>query len=92
MMHTLLIDFTLYVCVYFQQNVKRQGPREGKCHTKTMMSTKANEKLKSTLIMCRLVEHGGKRTREGAKSGVGRRERMKRGRGMNGRDDRSRGT
>ena len=30
--------------------------------------------------------------REGAKNGVGRRERMRRGKGMNDRDERSRGT
>jgi hypothetical protein len=45
--------------------------------------------------MCRgthvLPEHGGKRTRKGAKSGIGRLERMKRGNGRKGRDDRSSG-
>jgi hypothetical protein len=35
-------------------------------------------------------EHGEKRTREGDKSGIGRLERMKRGNGIKGRDDRSR--
>ena len=38
-----------------------------------------------------MTEHGGKRTREGVKSGIGRLERMKRGNGIKGRDDRSRG-
>jgi hypothetical protein len=39
---------------------------------------------------CRLkTEHGGKRTREGTKSGVGRLERMKCGKGIKGRDERS---
>ena len=33
----------------------------------------------------------GKRTREGAKSGIGRLERMKHGNGIKGRDDRSNG-
>ena len=47
-----------------------------------MMRTKANERLK---------ESGGKSTREGAKTGVGRHERMKRDRGTNDRDERSRG-
>ena len=37
------------------------------------------------------TEHGRKRTREGAKSGRGRLERMKRGNGIKGRDDRSSG-
>ena len=37
------------------------------------------------------AEHGGNGTREGTKSGVERRERMKRGRGMYDRDERSRG-
>ncbi len=37
------------------------------------------------------AEHGGKRTREGVKSGIGRLERMKHGNGIKGRDDRSRG-
>jgi hypothetical protein len=37
------------------------------------------------------TEHGGERTREGAKSGTGRVERMKRGNGIKGRDDRSNG-
>jgi hypothetical protein len=41
--------------------------------------------------MCRLTEHGGKRTREGAKSGIGRLERMKRGHGIKDRDDKSNG-
>ena len=35
--------------------------------------------------------YGGKRTREGAKSGIGRLERMKHGYGIKGRDDRSNG-
>ena len=26
------------VCVYFQQNKKRRGSREGKCHAKTTMT------------------------------------------------------
>ena len=38
-----------------------------------------------------IPEHGGKSTREGAKTGVGRRERMNRGSGMKDRDERSRG-
>ena len=37
------------------------------------------------------TEHGGKRTREGDKSGIGRLERMKRGNGIKDRDDRSSG-
>ena len=48
--------FDLQACVYFQPNKKRRGPREGRCHAKTikptkktMMSTKANERLKYTL-------------------------------------------
>ena len=36
-------------------------------------------------------ERGGKRTREGAKSGMGRLERMKLGSGKKGRDDKSSG-
>jgi hypothetical protein len=39
----------LFIKLYFQRNKKRRGPREGKCHAKTMMSTKANERLKETL-------------------------------------------
>jgi hypothetical protein len=37
------------------------------------------------------VEHGGKRTREGDKSGIGRLERMKRGNGIKDLDERSSG-
>ncbi len=38
-----------------------------------------------------LSEHGDKRTREGAKSGIGRLERKKRGKGIKDLDDRSSG-
>ncbi len=41
--------------------------------------------------MCRLGRTRRKNTREGAKSGVGRRKRIKRGRGTQGRDERSNG-
>jgi hypothetical protein len=41
-------------------------------------------------MFCR-TEHRGKRTREGAKSGIGRLERIKLGKGIKGRDDRSSG-
>ena len=34
------------VCVYFQENKKRRRPRKGRCHDKTMMTTKTNESLK----------------------------------------------
>ena len=34
------------MCVYFQENKKRRRPREDRCHTETMMSTKANDSLK----------------------------------------------
>ncbi len=37
------------------------------------------------------AEHGGNRTREGVKSGIGRLERMKRGNGIKDRDDKSSG-
>ena len=43
------------LCVYFQRNKKRWGSGKGKCHLKTMMNTKANERIKWTLNMCRLV-------------------------------------
>ncbi len=56
-----------------------------------MKCTQANERLKYTLSMCRLGRTWRKSTREGAKIGVGRHERMKRGSGMKGRDERSRG-
>jgi hypothetical protein len=56
-----------------------------------MMSRKTDRALKETPNMCHLAERGGKRTREGATSGVGRLERMKRGNGIKGRDDRSSG-
>jgi hypothetical protein len=52
------------------------------------MSNEANERLKYTLKMCPQAEHGGKSTREGAKSG---RERMKRGSGVEDREERSKG-
>ena len=32
--------------VYFQQNKERRGPGKGKCHAKTMMSTKCDPYLK----------------------------------------------
>ena len=38
----------------FHQNKKRRRPREERCHTKSMMSTQANERLKYTLSMYRL--------------------------------------
>ena len=31
------------MCLHFQQNKKRRGTREGRCHSKTMMSTEASE-------------------------------------------------
>ena len=34
------------VVVYFHQNKKRRSPREERCHSKSMMSTQANERLK----------------------------------------------
>ena len=37
------------------------------------------------------LEHGGKSTKEGTRSGVDRRERMKRGSGIKDRDERSKG-
>jgi hypothetical protein len=39
--------------------------------------------------MCRYTERGGKRTREGDESGMGRLARMNRGSGIKDRDDRS---
>jgi hypothetical protein len=39
--------------VYFHQNKKRRGPREGKCHTMTMMSTKSNEREWLPLVYAR---------------------------------------
>ena len=56
-----------------------------------MMTNRANESLKYTLACAARAERGGKRTREGSRSGVGRHERMKRGSGMKDRDERSRG-
>ena len=50
-----------------------------KDHVKSMMGNEANEKLECKLSMCRL---GRTRRREGAKSGAGRLERMKRGYGI----------
>ena len=41
--------------------------------------------------MCHLAQHRGRKTREGAKSGVQRLERIKRGSGIKGRDDKSSG-
>ena len=37
--------------VYFHQNKKRRGSRQGKCQPKTMTRTKSNERLKENLIM-----------------------------------------
>jgi hypothetical protein len=48
---SMLVEGTLNLCAYFQQNKKKRGSREGKCHAKTMMSTKANERLKERLSM-----------------------------------------
>ena len=42
----LSTEYIRSVCVYFQQNEKRRRSGEGMCHTKTMMSTKANDRLK----------------------------------------------
>ena len=62
-------------------------------HTKSIMSNEDNERLKYALRMCHLGRtwREKKITIEGAKNGVGRRERMKRGSGMKVRDERSRG-
>ena len=50
----VLKDGSLGLSVYFHQNKKSQGSGKRKCHTTTMMSTKANERLKWTLIMWHL--------------------------------------
>ena len=56
------------------------------------MSNEVNERLKrDTQHVPLKAEHGGKSTREGSKNGVGRRERMKFGRGTSGREERSKG-
>ena len=47
-----------------------------------MMSRQTDRSLKETPNMYRLAERGGKRTREGATSGMGRLERMKHGNGI----------
>ena len=78
-------------CVYFHQNKKRRGSREGRCHSKTMMIKRANESLKYHSSCVTQTKRGGKSTREGVRNGVGRHERMKRGIGMKDRDERSRG-
>jgi hypothetical protein len=61
--------------VYFQQNKKkRRRSRKGKCHTITMMSTITNKRLtQNTQHVAAEAGHGGKSTREGVRSGVGRR-------------------
>ena len=52
-----------------------------------MMSNEANERLKRDTQHVPLRQNAeGKSTREGAKRGVGRHERMKHGRGMQGRE------
>jgi hypothetical protein len=55
------------------------------------MNTKADDRLNKHSTCPAQAEHGRKSTREGDKNGLERRERMKRGRGMNVRDERSRG-
>ncbi len=35
------------MCIYFHQNKKKRVSREGKCHTKTMMTTKTNGRLQT---------------------------------------------
>ena len=40
-----------FVCVYFQVTKTSRGSKEGKCHAKTMMITKVNERPKYPLSM-----------------------------------------
>jgi hypothetical protein len=57
--------------VYLEQNKKGRKSRPGtKCQTKTTMSIKADKTVKEKPVCASQAEHGGIKTREGAKSGV----------------------
>ena len=43
--HVFILLYFLSVFIFIRIT-KRRGPREGKCHVKTMMNTKVNERLK----------------------------------------------
>ena len=77
--------------VYFQLNKKGRKPRV-KSVTLQLWWVENPIKLLDEYPSCAdLAEHRGRKTREGAKSGVERLERIKRGSGIKGQDDKSRG-
>ena len=51
---TVIEKLFLEIRVYFHQNKKRRGTREGNYHAKTMMRQRVNERIKQTLSMYRL--------------------------------------
>jgi hypothetical protein len=78
-------------CVYLLR-IKKARAEGKKCHGKTMMSRKTSLKYTTTVpqwVFWRTrrkknsspcsPEHGGKRTKEGSKRGMGRLEQVKRG-------------
>ena len=75
-----------------QQNKKKAEAEDKNCHAKTMWSQeKPIQLVWKAPHMCRSGKSPRRNTREGTKSGAARLGRMKRGRGMNGRDDKSSG-
>jgi hypothetical protein len=78
--------------VYFQQNKKRRKPKVKIVTLQLCEVRKSRYSLYEKLPTCAAeANRRGEKTREGAKSGVTRLDRMKRGSGIKGRDDRSSG-
>ncbi len=77
----------------FSRIKKDLGQGKEKCHAKSMMSKVTNERLKRDTQHVPLKQNEEEKiyTREGTKSGVGRHQRIKRGRGTQDRDERSNG-
>ena len=50
--HSTCVTYTFFGLLLFHKKIRR--PREERFHAKSMMRTKANERLKDTLTMYRL--------------------------------------
>ena len=69
---------------------KDENQGKEKCHAKSMMSHETDESLKGDTQHVTLRQNTEKKKR-GVKNGVGRHKRMNRGRGMQVREERSKG-
>ncbi len=79
------------MCVYLEQIKKGRNPRVQNVTLKLWRADKPIKLLKKSPACVASTEHGGKKTREEAKSGVWRLERMKHGSGVKVREDKSSG-